>query len=313
MANQNQDLMNIFDLSVKDIDTYDRGKKESIIYKPSPDQGRDGIYRSLIRFIPNPKNVQKSIVRKFVYWLKDEEGNYGLYDAPSTIGEKDPIQETFFKLRKSESAVQQKMAEELKRRETFYSIVQIIKDPHNPELEGKLKIFKYGQKIKEKIDNELAPQFDEPTQIFDLFEGKNFELTITKQSSFPNYDQSKFQSKKSAIILDGKYAEKSDKNKIIEYIGSAPDLTEFEFKPWDEETRTKINNILSMFRTTTGKAVSAVTKQPKVDFEDTPILTSPVAEDYDFNEKPSAPAKKSSGNASDASEDITAFLSDLGI
>lgn len=275
------DLMNIFDLSVEDVDTHKNDKKESVIYNPSADKGKDGVYRALIRFIPNPVNKHKSILKKYVYWLTDQEGQSAYYDAPSTVGEKDPVQDAFFKLRKSESAMDQKKAEMFKRKEVYYSLVYIVKDPHNQELEGKIKIFKYGYKIKEKIDEELTPQFDEPTQIFDLFKGKNFELTITKQGGFNNYSASKFQGKKSALLLNGKEVtqDANDRDAIMNLLKDAPKLEEFDFKPWTDEIKAKIDSIVNGNRSI-GKSIDTIVNDVKKEsIEDTFSSTKDVVDE----------------------------------
>lgn len=198
-----QEEFDIFSLGVNDLDTGEKDKGTSDLYAPKPDQGQDGTYKSLIRFLPNPKNPRKPFIRKFVYWLEDAEGNGFYADSPSTVGEKCPVQDMFFKLRNSDSAVDKKISEGLKRKEVYYALVQIVKDPQKPDLEGQVKVMKFGYKIKAKIDEELNPQFDEPTQVFDPFEGKNFELIISKKAGFPNYDASKFQGKRSSMILKG--------------------------------------------------------------------------------------------------------------
>jgi hypothetical protein len=256
------DEFDIFNLGVSDIETYEKPTGgNSDLYKPTADQGKDGIYSSLIRFLPNPKNPSKSIVRKYVYWLEDSSGNGSYFDSPSTVGDKCPVQDLFFKLRNSESAVDRKMSEKLKRREIFYSLVQVIKDPQDPSQEGQIKIFKFGYKIKQKIDEELNPQFDEPTQVFDLFDGKNFELKITKQGGYNNYDSSKFQGKKSAIEINSNVMEATNEHKkvIMGYLGDAPDLTSFDYKPWDDETRNRVDSILDQYRSP-GSATGTVSR-----------------------------------------------------
>ena len=55
----------------------------------------------------------------------------------------------------------------------------------------------------------MKPDFGEPTQVFDLFEGKNFELIITRQGDYNNYDKSKFSASKSAIIMGDAPAERN--------------------------------------------------------------------------------------------------------
>lgn len=303
MANE----FDIFNLGVNDIDTYSReASGGSDLYKPSADQGKDGTYKALVRFVPNPKNPQKSIIRKFVYWLEDSSGNGGYYDSPSTVGEKCPVQDLFFKLRNSESAVDKKMAEKLKRREIFYSLIQIIKDPNNSDLEGSIKIFKYGYKIKEKIDAELNPEFDEPTQVFDLFEGKNFEMIITKQAGYNNYDSSKFQGKKNAISFNGNAAEKDadGRKKILEYLNAAPSLDSFDYKPWDDAARFKIEEILNQYRSP-GSAISTVSKKSDSKMEST-------FENFGF-EEPKQSKPNSAPAASEGEDDLDEFLKGLDI
>jgi len=258
MANE----FDIFSVSVKDLDTGDRPTPSSDLYTPKPDQGQDGTYRSLIRFLPNVKNPRKPFVRKYVYWLEDRDGNGFYVDSPSTVGEKCAVQDMFFKLRNSESAVDKKMSEGLKRREVFYALVQIVKDPQNRDLEGQVKIMKFGYKIKTKIDEELNPQFDEPTQVFDPFEGKNFELVISKKGGYPNYDSCKFQGSKSAMTINEEAVTSDDAGRtaILDFIKDAPELANFDYRPWNDEQRNKVMGVLSQF-SNPGSSIETVTKK----------------------------------------------------
>jgi hypothetical protein len=278
----------IFNLGVGDIETYKpKESGGSDLYKPTADQGKDGTYRALVRFVPNPKNPSKSIVRKYIYWLEDGNGNGSYYDSPSTVGDTCPVQDLFFKLRNSDSAVDRKMSENLKRREVFYSLLQIIKDPNNPDMEGKVKVFKYGYKVKQKIDEELNPQFDTPTQVFDIFEGKNFELVITKQGGYNAYDSSKFQGKTSAMTVSGKEIENNpgDKQKVMDLLSEAPDLSAFDYKKWDDDTRNKVEGLLQQYRSPgSAKAVvsSPSTSAPKAEVKEK--TTSVESESSDLND-----------------------------
>ena len=166
----------------------------------------------------------------------------------------------FFKLRNSESAVDKKMSEGLKRREVFYALVQIIKDPQNRDLEGQVKVMKFGYKIKTKIDEELNPQFDEPTQVFDPFEGKNFELVISKKGGYPNYDSSKFHGNKSAMEINGEKVTDTDESRkaILDLLKDAPDLSTWGYKAWDDTIRGKVMNVLSQF-TSPGDSIANIT------------------------------------------------------
>jgi hypothetical protein len=252
----------IFNLSVNDVETHNQAASNTtdVIYKPSADDGKDGTYKALIRFVPNPENPRKSLVRKYVHWLTDPSGAGRLVDSPTSVGEQCPIQDAFFRLRKSDSAVDRKMSERLKRREQYYSLIKVIKDPQNPAMEGQYMIFKFGYKIKEKIDEELSPAFGEPTQVFDLFEGKNFELIITRQGEYNNYDKSKFSASTSAVMIGATPAERTPESMqaIKTELDTAPSLSIYEYKPWDDAQRDFVNQVLSQYITNPGRQMAAV-------------------------------------------------------
>ena len=294
----------IFNLSVNDVETHNTTSSATtdVIYKPSADDGKDGTYKALIRFVPNPENPRKSLVRKYVHWLTDPSGSGRLVDSPTSVGEKCPIQDAFFRLRKSDSAIDRKMSEKLKRREQYYSLIKVIKDPQNPAMEGQYMIFKFGYKIKEKIDEELSPAFGEPTQVFDLFEGKNFELIITRQGDYNNYDKSKFSASTSAIMVGDTPAERTPESMqaIKAELEGAPSLSVYEYKPWDDSVRDFVNQVLSQYVTNPGRSMGAVTA-PK----STPTPAATVTE--------SAPAAPTASTTVSDDDDLDSFLDGLDI
>ena len=300
----------IFNLGVEDVETHQPTASGSSneVYKPTADDGKDGTYKALIRFVPNPENPRNSLIQKYVHWLTDSNGDGKLVDSPSSIGEKCPIADVFWKLRNSDSAVDRKASEKLKRRQQYYSLIKIIKDPQNPDLEGTYKVFKFGYKIKEKIDAELKPDFGEPTQVFDLFEGKNFELIITRQGEYNNYDKSKFSSSRSAISVNGEEVERTKEAmaSIKEELDAAPSLVSYEYKAWDGETRDFVNGILKMYLNP-GDAISEITTSstPKKEAKKEPKKEK-VAETAGSTENNSASEVSSD-------DDLDSFLNDLDI
>ena len=297
----------IFNLSVSDVETHDtQSTKTDVLYKPSADQGKDGTYKALVRFVPNPANPRNSLVKKYVHWLTDASGNGRLIDSPSSVGESCPIAEAFFKLRNSDSAVDRKMSEKLKRREQYYSLIKVIKDPQNPDLEGQYLVYKFGYKIKEKIDEELKPAFGEPTQVFDLFEGKNFELIITRQGEYNNYDKSKFSASTSAITVNGEAAERTKETMSVikTELDAAPSLEPYEYKVWDGDARDFVNGILRQYLNP-GGSIDAVVSKPKAEPKASkPVeVSTPVVETTSTTESTSA----------DSSDDLDSFLNDLDI
>lgn len=305
------DSFDIFNLGVEDVETHQPERTTvNEVYKPTADDGKDGTYKALIRFVPNPENPRKSLIQKYVHWLTNSNGDGKLVDSPQTIGEHCPIADVFWKLRKSDSAVDRKSSEKLKRRQQYYSLIKIIKDPQNPELEGTYKVFKFGYKIKEKIDSELKPDFGEPTQVFDLFEGKNFELVITRQGEYNNYDKSKFSANKSAIVMGETPAERSQESMtaIKAELENAPSLASYDYKAWDEDTRAFVNNVLRMYLNP-GDSIAEVTSTPATKAapkaepqrEATPVATATAAKTEE------APAK------ANTDDDLDSFLNDLNL
>ena len=307
MANE----FDIFSVSVKDLDTGDRPQTTSDLYTPKPDQGSDGTYRSLIRFLPNVKNPRKPFVRKYVYWLEDRDGNGFYADSPSTVGDKCAVQDMFFKLRNSESAVDKKMSEGLKRREVFYALVQIVKDPQNRDLEGQIKVMKFGYKIKTKIDEELNPQFDEPTQVFDPFEGKNFELVISKKGGYPNYDSCKFQGSRSPMSINGNdvTADDAGRTAILDYIKDAPDLGNFDYRPWTDEQRNKVMGVLSQF-SNPGTSIDTVTARQA---PAAPAATKAAAAKVTETSAPTTTATATKTEDSSKGDDFDDFINGLDL
>ena len=302
----------IFNLSVSDVETHKQttSSVEDVIYKPSADDGKDGTYKALIRFVPNPENPRKSLVRKYVHWLTDAAGNGRLVDSPSSVGEKCPIQDAFFRLRKSDSAIDRKMSDKLKRREQYYALIKVIKDPQRPELEGQYRIFKFGYKIKEKIDEELSPAFGEPTQVFDLFEGKNFELIITRQGEYNNYDKSKFSASTSAVMLGDNPAERSKESMatIKEELEAAPSLSTYEYKPWDDQARDFVNTVLGQYISNPGGSMDQVSTPAPKKATSTPTAVAEPSLDAAFGNSTS----EAKSNV-DSDDDLDSFLNDLDI
>lgn len=246
-----EDYVNIFNLDDQDFVKQEAKKEEDPnLYRPYPEFGKDGVYKSIIRFVPNIYNVKKSKIHYYYVWLKDPNTNsYLKVFCPTTVGKKSILNNIYWKLKKSISAREQELSKLFKRKEDFYSLVQIVKDPNKPELEGKIMYFKFGKKINDLIEQQIKPGIENitPSNPYDLFEGKNFSLHVRKVGEWNNYDLCSFVGEKTPIIINGKPAEKTEegKRKIIEYLKSGPsDLTKFEYRDWTPEEEEKIINII---------------------------------------------------------------------
>lgn len=237
--------------SIEEVTTEPAKRKvDANLYSINLNDALDGIYRAKLRFIPNFRNVKKSIISKYTYWLTDANEENAIYvDDPSTIGEKSPIGDMFWKLKNSKNPVDNNLSDLLKRGRKFFSLVQIIEDTQHPELEGRLMVFSYGIKIKEKIDSEFKDE-DEGGNPFDVLNGRVFRIEVKKVGGFQNYDSCKFIGGATPIKLDGKSmaGSEADKKKIVEFLEKSPVLEDYDFKPWSAELTEQVNERLATYR-----------------------------------------------------------------
>jgi hypothetical protein len=86
------------------------------------------------------------------------------------------------------------LARKQKRKLTYISNIYVVKDPTNPENEGKVFLFKYGKKIFDKLTAAMQPEFEDEEAIdpFDFWQGANFKLKAKNVAGYRNYDSSEF-------------------------------------------------------------------------------------------------------------------------
>ena len=308
--------LDIFNLSLDNFVTEEKPKStNSDLYKTDPKLSKDSIYRAIVRFIPNIKNPKNSIIKKYSYWLENAEGNGFFADCPSSVGEKSAIQDTFWKLYKSESAFDKKQAERIKRKEYHYSYIEIIKDPQRPELEGTVQIFRFPKAIKKIIDSQISPDATdmelgtEPTNIFDFFEGKDFSLKVTLKGGYWNYDECKFSEKITPITLKGSKMENTaeGRNQILSVYEGVQPLEEHGFSAWNDELTGKVYNYLGELTGNPGQSYAATTNYqqpattPPPATTPTPTATPPATTPppTDVNSASSDAAKSSDGDIED--------------
>ncbi len=265
-------------------------------YKPYPEDGKDGVYKALIRFLPNPVDPAKSKIHKYYVYLNDPvSGNSFSVDCPSTVGKKSVLKDLYWKLKNSHSAADQELSKKFSRKEDYYSLVQIVQDKNKPELEGKIMIFKFGKKINDLIEAQIEPEYGEKSNPFDLFNGREFSLHVRKVGDWNNYDLCSFIGERSSIKIDGVPMQKNqeDMNKILEYLNKGPkNLTSFEYKDWSDEVTEKV---MSVIRNTVPEA--------RVVNE---ILGSVGSSSGSYTAKQSSPAEQSSSTStSDIYSEVT--------
>lgn len=196
---------------------------------------------ALIRFLPVSEKDDKidgaqPWVKVLSHGFKNETtGKWYIENSLTTIGQKDPVFEFNRKLYNEKKEDQ---AKKQKRKSSFYSNIYIVRDPRNPENEGKVFLFKYGQQIFAKIMAKLAPDEDlgeEAKDPFDFWNGMDFKLKIKTVDKYPNYNSSEFTEAKAIASKSG--VALTDAEIEVVY-GSAFSLQDFlkpeNFKTFDE-------------------------------------------------------------------------------
>jgi len=185
----------------------------------------------------------------------------------TTLNKKDPVSEHNSILWNSGSDANKDIARKQKRKLQYIANIYVIKDPANPDNDGTVKLFKFGKKIFDKLNDLMNPEFEDETPVnpFDLWEGANFKLKIRKVEGYQNYDKSEFESP-SPLLGDDDELEKiwksefslaemtSDKefksydvlkqrlDKVLGLNGEAPKTTVEQTKAKNFEAKTKSND-----------------------------------------------------------------------
>ena len=163
------------------------------LWKPEVDKAGNGY--AVIRFLPAPDGEDLPWVKMYSHAFQGPGGWY-IENSLTTLNQKDPCSEFNTSLWNSGVESDKQIARNQKRKLAFYSNIYVVKDPANPENEGKVFLYKFGKKIFDKIMGAMQPEFEDETPInpFDFWEGADFKLKIKKVAGYWNYDSSEFDS-----------------------------------------------------------------------------------------------------------------------
>jgi len=208
-------------------------------WKPEVDKAGNGY--AVIRFLPETEGEDVPFVRIWDHGFQGPGGWY-IENSLTTLGQKDPVSEYNSMLWNSGIESNKDKARKQKRRLSFISNIYVVKDPSNPENEGKVFLYKYGKKIFDKLNEAMNPQFEDETPVnpFDLWEGADFKLKIRNVEGYRNYDKSELDA--SAPLFD-------EDEELEAVWKSQHSLVEFtnptNFKTY-EELQTKLNRVLGL-------------------------------------------------------------------
>ena len=231
-----------FDTLMKEVDKINNpsdNRDDDRFWQPEVDKVGNGY--AVIRFLPAPKGEDMPWVRIWSHGFKGPSGKWYFENSLTTLGKPDPVTDMNTELWNSGIEANINLVKtERKRRLSYTANVLVIQDPAHPENNGKVKLFKFGKKIFDKITDVMKPEFpgEEPINPFDFWKGANFELKIRKVDGFRNYDKSEFKST-SPIAADDASIEAiwNQESSLVEFLDAK------HFKSYDE-LKKKLDSVL---------------------------------------------------------------------
>jgi hypothetical protein len=194
---------------------------------------------AVIRFLPAPDGEDLPFVKVYSHAFQGP-GGWLIDSCLTTLNQKCPVCEHNSSLWNSGMDSNKEVARKQKRKLTYVSNIYVVKDPANPENDGKVFLFKYGKKIFDKITAAMQPEFEDETPIdpFDFWTGANFKLKAKNVAGYRNYDSSEFTSQ-GALLNDDDAMEAIWKMQysLAEFV--SPD----QFKSYDEMKK-RLNSVL---------------------------------------------------------------------
>jgi hypothetical protein len=203
-------------------------KDDERFWKPVMDKGGTG--SAIIRFLPAPEGCDLPWVQVWSHAFQSN-GKWMIDNCLTTLGQNCPVCEANRELWNTGSKDNQNIVRDRKRKLSYYSNIYVVKDPANPDNEGRVFLYKFGKKIFDKIMASMQPEFDdeEPINPFDFWKGANFKLKLVKKDGYWNYDKSEFAP--SSVLLD-------DDDELETIYKSLNNLNDFvspsEFKSYED-------------------------------------------------------------------------------
>ena len=158
------------------------------------DVDKSGNGYAVIRFLPPPDKEDLPFVKLYSHafqgpkWLVYRK----LFNHIRT--ERSSYLNTIQNYGTMENDAGKETARKQKRKLTYISNIYVVKDPANPENEGKVFLYKFGKKIFDKLTAAMQPEFEDEEAIdpFDFWQGANFKLKAKNVAGYRNYDSSEF-------------------------------------------------------------------------------------------------------------------------
>lgn len=221
--------------------------KDTRFWKLAKDKNGDG--KAVIRLLTDKNKIP--YVRLYHYSSQKNVGDKKVYlivNSPDSIGMPCPIKEHYFELANQGLKEEAKM---FSRKIKYYANIYVEKDPANPENEGKVFLWEFGQKLLDKFTNWMTgdPDMGEAgKELFNPLSGHSIKLVINKNQNSGFYEYDRTDIMPSTTSVGGI----TDKNKIVDILlNQTYDLNEFkspEYFETYEAIKEKLNYFINPFK-----------------------------------------------------------------
>lgn len=167
--------------------------EDNRFYKLGKDKNGNGA--ALIRFLPDSeKGMIQKLFKVNTTIVKNGKKRFVSEFSPSSIGQPCPFQEQWQNLW---NAGDKEGAKQFGRGIKYIANIKVLKDPANPQNEGKIFLYEMSGAMKDKIQNAVDPSEQDralgaqPKQLFNPLAGNSFRLVAKKGANGQiNYDSS---------------------------------------------------------------------------------------------------------------------------
>ena len=254
---------------IKQVDKLnDTGSKDDDrFWKPTMGKGDTG--SAVIRFLPAPEGCDLPWAQVWSHAFQGT-GGWLIDNCLTTLGKQCPVCEANRELWNTGNKDNQNIVRDRKRKLSYYSNIYVVKDPANPENEGKVFLYKFGKKIFDKITAAMKPEFDDeqPINPFDFWSGANFKLKLVKKDGYWNYDKSEFA--EPSVLLD-------DDDELEAIYKSLNNLNDFidpeQFKSY-EDLKKRLGYVLGLKGTPKQQDPETIDEEEEISYNDSSSKTS---------------------------------------
>ena len=282
---------------------------------------------AIIRLLPDPTG--EPFIQLFNHAFQsfdtvNKKKRWFINNSPQTVGDKCPASDLWSAIYNEGSEEGKLESKNFSRKIQFYTNIKVIKDPANPQNEGKIFVWKFGTKLKDKFMAALNPSDtdramgEEPKQLFNPLTGCNVKLKIQKAAGFLNYDATTIDAPSS--IYENAESAKAD------ILTNAFELSEFNSKEsfeTYEELQKKLSYVLECyspknlsperFKAVTAGVVVANTATPtqNASVEEIPEANSTTAAETPTETVSTPTPTETVSTPTPTGEDDLSFLDDL--